>query len=78
MPRITVRYFALLRERRGFDTESLDIADGETAASVYRRLFPDLAARLPVAYAIDRRYTNGETELLDGVELALLPPMGGG
>ena len=78
MPRVTVRYFALLRERRGIDTEGLDIADGETATSVYHRLFPDLAQRLPVAYAVDRRYVPGNTELSDGIELALLPPMGGG
>ena len=78
MPRITVRYFAVLRERRGLEAETVDVTDGESAATVYRRLFPELAAHLPVAFAIDRRYVPGDTRVEDGIELALLPPIGGG
>lgn len=78
MPRITVRYFAVLRERRGLDAETVEISDGESAATVYGRLFPDLAGRLPVAFAVDRRYVPGATPVGDGMELALLPPIGGG
>ncbi|MCB9759217.1 MAG: MoaD/ThiS family protein [Alphaproteobacteria bacterium] len=76
---VTIRYFAALRESRGRDHETLEVAEGTTAKALYATLFPPgpLGA-LPVAYAINLTYVSGDTALSDGDELAFIPPVGGG
>ena len=74
--RLTVRYFAVLRERRGTDCEIVALSDGATAASAFALLFPDLA--LPVAFAVNQEMVPGDTALAANDELAFLPPLGGG
>ncbi len=79
MARVTVRYFAVLREWRGADHEEVALLPGETAAALYARLFPPgPSGALPVAYACNREYVGGGTVLSDGDEVAFLPPLGGG
>ena len=41
MAAVTVRYFAVLRERRGRDEERVDVRDGTTVAALYADLFPE-------------------------------------
>lgn len=74
--RIRVRWFAVLRERRGAATEELEVADGLTAAEVYATLCPP--ADLPVAYVVNGATAAGATRVAEGDELAFLPPVGGG
>jgi molybdopterin synthase catalytic subunit len=74
--RISVRYFAVLRELRGTSTETVDLPAGSTARTAYLQLFPSLG--LPVAFAVNERSVPGDTALAEGDELALLPPLGGG
>ena len=79
MARVTVRYFAVLKEWRGTDHEEVSVLPGETAAGLYARLFPPgPAGALPVGYACNREYVGGGTVLADGDEVAFLPPLGGG
>ena len=73
---IRMRFFAFLRERAGAERESFEVASGTTAGSAFALRFPDLALR--VGYARNGEICGPETELLDGDELALLPPIGGG
>ncbi len=73
---IRMRFFAVLRERAGRDRESLEVPLGATAAEVYTSRFPDLPLR--IGYARNGELCAGETVLVDGDELALLPPIGGG
>jgi molybdopterin converting factor small subunit len=75
MSTITVRYFAVLRERRGKSSESLDIAPGTTIAALYESLFPGVG---PVGFARNRAMVDGDTPIADGDEIAFLPPLGGG
>jgi molybdopterin synthase catalytic subunit len=73
---VTVRYFAVLREKRGVSSETIVVPDGASARSIYLGLFPGLG--LPVAFAVNQAAVGGDTPLADGDELALLPPLGGG
>lgn len=77
--RVTVRYFAVLRERRGLGEEEVDLTDGSTAAEAWRRLSPFPGeVTFPVAFAINQAIVAGATVLRAGDELAFLPPVGGG
>ena len=80
--RITVRLFALLRDRAGVAELPLDVPAGATvklAAERLKTLHPSLADLLPrVAYAVNRSYVPAGTELHDGDELAIIPPVSGG
>ncbi len=77
--KVTVHYFAVLREQRGVDSELLEVADDETAGGLYARLFPATAAgRLPVMYAVNQEYVQAGRALSEGDEVAFIPPLGGG
>jgi molybdopterin synthase catalytic subunit len=80
--RVTVRFFAILRDRATTDRVSLDLADGANVAVAMEQVaqrFPDIATWLPrVAAAVNREYVARDTTLRDGDELALIPPVSGG
>lgn len=79
MVRITVLYFAGLREQRGRSREELEVAEGTTLARLYEDLFPaGPQGSLPVAYARNQRYAEPDEAVQDGDEVAFLPPLGGG
>ncbi len=76
---VLVRYFAVLRERRGASEESVDLQPGESVGALYARLFPDTGAgRLPVLFAVNHAYAAADQVLVDGDEVGFLPPLGGG
>lgn len=74
--RVTVRYFAALREMKRAEHESVDLPAGCTAGEAYARVCPP--AELPVAYAVNLERVPAGHVLHEGDELALLPPLGGG
>ena len=80
---VTVRLFAVLRERAGVDSIEVELDDGATVAEVIDRLsarpeLGDLLERLPVRMAVNRDYADPRTQLASGDELALVPPVSGG
>jgi MoaE-MoaD fusion protein len=80
---VTVRLFALLRERAGRDSIEMELDEGATVAEALDRLserpeLGDLLARMPVRMAVNRDYADPETSLAPGDELALVPPVSGG
>jgi molybdopterin converting factor subunit 1 len=79
---VTVKLFAIVKERAGVGEVSLDMPAGATVAAAGRALverFPALNEFEPrVAYAVNREYASRETVLRDGDELALIPPVSGG
>jgi MoaE-MoaD fusion protein len=80
--RISVKLFAVLRERAGTGELTLHLPEGATvaaaAAAITQRL-PGISAYVPrVAYAVNREYVGAEAHLKDGDELALIPPVSGG
>lgn len=82
MTRVTVLYFAVLRERRGADSDILELADESDVAAAMRQIgdaHPPLAPLLArVQAAVNQTVVQTTTVLHDGDELALLPPVSGG
>jgi molybdopterin converting factor subunit 1 len=80
---VTVRLFAVLRERAGMDSIEVEIEEGATVAEALDRLaarpeLGDLLDRMPVRLAVNRDYADPETRLAAGDEIALVPPVSGG
>jgi MoaE-MoaD fusion protein len=80
--RVTVLYFAVLRERRGASSEMLDLpAGGDVAmalATIAKR-HPEVAPLLPRAQvAVNQVVVVATAALREGDELALIPPVSGG
>ena len=78
--RVTIHYFASLRDRKGLDSEELEIEPGLSLSELYHRLFPldETPTPPPVLYVQDEAYVTGSTLVRDGAELAFIPPLGGG
>lgn len=78
---VTVRFFALLRERQRRDHVELDDAVGKTVGQVFAAIFPDLAddpLRGCLAFARNGEYVGEEQPIEEGDEIAFIPPLGGG
>ena len=74
---VTIKVFAGLRERAGWSQRELELADGARIADVWAEL--DLGAQPKgLLYALNKGYADKSTELSDGDELALIPPVSGG
>ena len=79
---VTVKLFAILRERAGASEVQLELPTSATVAAARE----SLGTRVPalrdylgrVAWAVNRAYAPVETELHDGDELAVIPPVSGG
>jgi MoaE-MoaD fusion protein len=81
--RISVRLFAMLRERAGRSALELELPDGATVADAIDRLreepgLDEPLERIRVAVAVNREYASAADPLSAGDELALVPPVSGG
>jgi molybdopterin converting factor subunit 1 len=80
---VTVRLFAVFRERAGVDSLEVELADGATVADALEALaerpgLDELLQRMPVRMAVNRDYAEPGTRLAAGDEIALVPPVSGG
>jgi len=79
---IHVKFFAAPREALGESEIEVTVPDGTTVAEVIDRLverYPVLSAHTRfLSVAVNRAYVSVQTEVHDGDEVALLPPVGGG
>jgi MoaE-MoaD fusion protein len=74
---VTVRLFAMLRERAGAGEVSLELPDGARVADAIAAL-GDIASGLPLVMAVNREYAADDRVLEADDELALIPPVSGG
>jgi MoaE-MoaD fusion protein len=74
---VTVRLFAMLRERAGTPDLTLELPDGARVGDALAEL-RGLAEGLPLVMAVNREYADEERVLDPGDELALIPPVSGG
>ena len=74
---VSVRLFAMLRERAGARELTLELSDGASVREALDRL-AGLADGLPLVMAVNREYAPEDQVLAPGDELALIPPVSGG
>jgi len=79
---LRVLAFARLRELLGFGERTLDVGASATLEDVWTSLTassPEAARmRASTRFARNGVVVDGSTKVLDGDEIALLPPVGGG
>ena len=80
---VTVRLFAILRQRAGRDEIELELADGATVDDALAAMrdddrLGDTLERMPLRAAVNREYVGNDTPLASGDEVALIPPVSGG
>jgi len=75
--KVTVRLFAVLRERAGASEVELELPAGARVDDALDCL-GDLAQGLPLVLAVNREYAPADLTLAPGDELALIPPVSGG
>jgi MoaE-MoaD fusion protein len=74
---VTVRLFAMLRERAGAPEVTLDLPPGARVRDALDSL-AGLAEGIPLVMAVNREYADADQVLDAGDELALIPPVSGG
>jgi MoaE-MoaD fusion protein len=74
---VTVRLFAMLRERAGASELTLELPEGARVRDALAEL-AELRADIPVVMAVNREYAAEDQVLDQGDELALVPPVSGG
>ena len=79
---VKVHFFALYRERAGWDHLDLKLSPGATVSQAIgeiRRLFPSLAPpAVDIVAAVNAEYGGPDTVLSEGDDIALIPPVSGG
>ena len=79
--KVSVRFFALYRERAGTSQTEMELPDGATPEELLVRLRSEYAS-LPlsdsVLIAVNSEYANPEAPLHEGDEVAFIPPVSGG
>ncbi len=80
MPKITVQYFAILREQRGLSEESLDTTESNPA-NLYAKLAAQHGFTLPsksLRVAINDEFASMDQSLKDGDAVTFIAPVAGG
>jgi molybdopterin synthase catalytic subunit len=79
---VVVRLFARAKDLAGTDAVRLELPEGATLAAMQQQLarqLPALAGLLErSALAVNNEFAGRATELVEGDEIALLPPVSGG
>jgi len=77
---VHVRLFASYREAAGTSRLDTPLRSGARVRDLMALLAADIPAltRAPGLVAVNHTYVNPETELHDGDEVALIPPVSGG
>ena len=80
--RVTVKLFALIREKAGTDGLALDLPDGadvKQAIEAIQHQQPDLEPYLDnLRFSLDMDFVEADTPLHEGAEVVLIPPVSGG
>jgi molybdopterin synthase catalytic subunit/molybdopterin converting factor small subunit len=80
--RVRIVYLGILKDLAGKGTEQLEVADGSRVSDLWTQLvdrYPKFSGFAnSAAVAVNQEYAPPATELRDGVEVALLPPVSGG
>ena len=78
---VSVRFFALYRERAGTSQTEVELPDGSTSEELLVRLrseYTSLPLTDSVLIAVNSEYASPQAPLHDGDEVAFIPPVSGG
>lgn len=75
---ISVRVFAHLRERLGFERRELELPAEATANDAWVELTGEASLPRHVLCAVNLEYTTADAPLHEGDEVAFFPPVTGG
>lgn len=80
--KVTVKYFAVCHEMLERSEEEMQLPDGSTVNTILKKLeeeWPEIAEFYEVMQmSVNWEYATEETELSEGDEVALIPPVTGG
>lgn len=80
--KVSLRLFAVAREKVGTDSLALDVPESATVADLRAALAaarPELAPLLPSTWiAVDSEYAGDDQPIRPDSEIALIPPVSGG
>src|SRR6202167_5712170 len=80
--RVRVLFFGQLKDITGVTSEDAELSDGARVEDLferYARRFPRLAEfRNSIAASVNQEYAEWRAPLVDGNEVAFLPPVSGG
>ena len=80
--KVKVKYFAVLHEELDRDEEEMDLPEGATVRVILDRLeaeWPEIAEYYDVMQtSVNWEYATPDSELLEGDEVAFIPPVTGG
>jgi molybdopterin converting factor subunit 1 len=79
--KVSVRFFALYRERAGVSQTEVDLPEGATPEELLVRLrgsYTSLPPSDSVLIAVNSEYASPEEPLHEGDEVAFIPPVSGG
>ncbi len=80
--RVRVLFFGMLKEVTSKSAESIELPEGSSVRDVLSHYVKTNsrfeAAAASLAVAVNQQYSSAETELREGDEVALLPPVSGG
>lgn len=75
--KVTVKYFASMRDRMGRGDDTLSLGDGATIADLWQQVSEEPLPENTLV-AVNMEYTNISQALKDGDEVAFFPPVTGG
>ena len=80
--KISVALFAAAKEMVGTSSVDLNLSESATVRELRNelvKLYPELASLISNSvFSVDHEYANDQSKLLDGSEVALIPPVSGG
>ena len=77
--RVTVLYFASFQEAAGIDSEAMDMP--ESLTSLFESLKQKYQFKFQIAHirvAVNGVFVGWQHEIVDGCEIAFIPPVSGG
>ncbi len=75
--KVSVKYFANMRDRMGRADETVELDDGATVATLWAQV-SDEPMPENTLIAVNMEYTSVDEVLNDGDEVAFFPPVTGG
>jgi molybdopterin synthase sulfur carrier subunit len=75
---IIVKFFASLREQVGLTEVQIELIEVKTVGEIWAQVCDNAPLPTHILMAVNKEYSNQETRVQDGDEVAFFPPVTGG